>query len=268
VALIDFENVSKSFPLKPGQKWFRSYLSGDRSKSRKIQVLDQISLHIRNGSSVALIGRNGAGKSTILSLMAGLLTPTSGTIKVEGRIAALLDLGAGFHHDLTGRENMMVSSALLGMSRYEAKERADQIIAFSGLGEFIDQPIRTYSTGMIMRLAFSVAVAASPEILLVDEVLAVGDAGFQDRCHEKIHELRSAGNIFVCVSHVLERARLCKTGIWIERGSIRASGPVGEVIAEYQEALDSGSIDVMEELEPAECVGEGVGSSRWKRRAR
>lgn len=247
MARIVFKEVTKTYPKKPGQKWLRSYISDLAKRERThFQALRGVSFSVSEGESVALIGRNGAGKSTVLSMVANLLTPNAGTVEVEGRCAALLDLGAGFHSDLTGKENLIINSALLGLTRREVVERTDQIIEFSGLGEFIDQPIRTYSTGMVMRLAFSVAVSVDPEILLVDEVLAVGDSAFQARCMERIHELKRGNRIFLCVSHSMAIDQLCDSAIWLEQGRVKMIGPISEVSAAYQESL-SENVEIRQE---------------------
>jgi len=231
---IFFSHVTKSYPRKPGQRWLRTHI-GDiaRRESKRFDAVRDVSFSIEEGQSVALVGRNGAGKSTILNLIAGLLVPDSGTIEVDGRVAPLLDLGAGFHGDLTGRENLTITCALMGLSRDEVRRKAGSIVEFSGLGDFIDQPLRTYSAGMMMRLAFSVAVSVEPEIVLIDEVLGVGDAAFQVRCFERICELKSRGKIFLCVTHSLVIDQLCETAIWLEQGVVRKSGAFGEVTAAY-----------------------------------
>jgi lipopolysaccharide transport system ATP-binding protein len=244
-------HVTKSFPRKPGQKWLRSHL-GDiaRGDNKSFVALRDVSFSIEDGQSVALMGRNGAGKSTILNLIAGLLTPDSGTIEVEGRVAPLLDLGAGFHGDLTGRENLTITSALMGMSKSEVRSKTGSIIEFSGLGDFVDQPLRTYSAGMTMRLAFSVAMAIDPDVVLIDEVLAVGDAAFQARCIERICDLKARGKIFLCVSHSMALDRLCETAIWLEEGVVKKTGAFAQVMAAYSAAL-AGSVEIHREEAPA-----------------
>ena len=174
------------------------------------------------------------GKSVLLKHVIGLLRPDSGRVEVTGHIVSLLELGAGFHMDLTGRENLVVNAALMGFSRKQLAERYDKIIEFSGLGDFIDQPCRSYSSGMVMRLAFSTAVHLDPEILIIDEVLAVGDAAFQSKCVERIRLLRESGNIFVCVSHsAASLGALCSTALWLEKGNIVKFGDLPTVSAEY-----------------------------------
>jgi ABC-type polysaccharide/polyol phosphate transport system ATPase subunit len=180
------------------------------------------------------VGRNGAGKSTLLNLVAGLSKPDSGEIRVDGRVAALLDLGAGFHPDLTGRENLFVNAALLGLRRREADRRYESIVQFSGLGDFINQPLRTYSAGMVVRLAFAVAVNVDPEILIIDEVLAVGDANFQEKCFAEIDRLKDSGTLFVCASHAAAALpRICQKALWLEEGELVMNGSIDEVLHAY-----------------------------------
>jgi homopolymeric O-antigen transport system ATP-binding protein len=183
---------------------------------------------------VGLIGANGAGKSTLLGLIAGVLQPQSGTVEVHGRVAPLLELGGGFHPELTGRENIVLNGVLLGLRRVELDARMDAITAFSELGDFLEQPLRTYSSGMVARLAFAVAAHLEPDILLIDEILAVGDQHFQGKCREKIAEFKDRGVTIVLVSHALEDVRrLCHRAIWLDGGSIRSEGAPGSVIDAY-----------------------------------
>ncbi|MBI5085475.1 MAG: ABC transporter ATP-binding protein [Acidobacteria bacterium] len=196
--------------------------------------LQDLNFEIGHGECVALVGPNGAGKSTILSLIAGLSPPDEGRVEVNGRVAAMLELGSGFHYDLTGEENALLNSSLLGLTRQEAKAAIPGIVEFAGLGEFIREPLRTYSTGMVMRLAFAVAVHVDPDILLIDEVLAVGDQQFQKRCFERIHAFRQAGKTLVFVSHATELLReLCDRAIWLDHGRLVHDGPLGEVLDAY-----------------------------------
>jgi lipopolysaccharide transport system ATP-binding protein len=184
---------------------------------------------------MAVVGSNGAGKSTLLSLVAGLSKPDVGSIAVNGRIAALLELGSGFHHDLTGAENITLNASLLGLSRKRTAQLFDQIVEFSGIGhEFIGEPIRTYSSGMVMRLAFSVAINMDPDLLLIDEVLAVGDAAFQEKCFQKIRDFRHSGKSLLCVSHSAGMvAELCDRAIWLDHGELVMGGAISEVMEAY-----------------------------------
>jgi ABC-type polysaccharide/polyol phosphate transport system ATPase subunit len=187
---------------------------------------------------MAVIGPNGAGKSTLLNLTTNLCRPDRGSVKVNGRVAALLELGAGFHPDLTGAENVRINAALMGLSRRDVREKFDEIIAFSELKDFINEPLRTYSTGMAMRLAFSVAVSADPDILIVDEVLGVGDMSFQAKCLERIMQFRHAGKTILCVSHSNETLMgLCDRAMWLDHGRMMDHGPIARVVEAYRNAV-------------------------------
>ena len=213
------------------------------------KVLNNINLNIKKGESVALIGTNGSGKSTLLKLMTKIIFPTSGTIETNGKLTSLLELGAGFHPDFTGRENIYFNASIFGLSRKEIDNRIDEIIAFSELGEFIDNPIRTYSSGMYMRLAFSVAINVDAEILLIDEILAVGDQHFQEKCFAKLKELRDSGKTIVIVSHSLDTVKkLCRRAVWIYKGEVRLDGDPTYVINQY---LKQVAIDHKEEVKKA-----------------
>ena len=237
MASIVFQAVTKSFARAGRQMLLRSLLKQlrDEQKHERLVALQNVSFEFYDGESVAIVGRNGAGKSTLLNLIAGLSEPDSGSIQVEGRIAALLDLGAGFHPDLTGRENLFVNAALLGLRRKEAEQRYQAIVEFSGLGDFIDQPLRTYSSGMVVRLGFAVAVNVDPDVLITDEVLAVGDANFQEKCFAEIQRLKDSGTLFVCVSHAtVVLPRICKKALWLEQGELVMSGPIDDVLRAYK----------------------------------
>jgi len=237
MSLVRLNAVSKIYSRKMDRKFLRSYLWSRVHPARheRFYALKQVTLGLHEGDSLAVVGPNGAGKSTLLSLIAGLSSPDEGQIQVNGRVAALLELGSGFHADLTGAENVLLNAALLGFSRRRAREKFDQIVDFSGIGEFINEPLRTYSTGMVMRLAFSVATAVDPDILLIDEVLAVGDSDFQAKCVRKIQELKQAGRVLICTSHVLGTLRdLCTRALWLDRGQVLREGPLAELLAEYQ----------------------------------
>ncbi|RGF25402.1 ABC transporter ATP-binding protein [Coprobacillus sp. AM09-26] len=197
-------------------------------------VLKNINLDIKKGETVALIGTNGSGKSTLLKLMTKILYPNKGTVETNGKLTSLLELGAGFHQDFTGRENIYFNASIFGLTRKEIESRVDEIIEFSELGSFIDNPVRTYSSGMYMRLAFSVAINVDADILLVDEILAVGDAHFQEKCFKKLDELKNSDKTIVIVSHSLGPVRkLCDRGVWIYEGEVRMDGPIDEVVDEY-----------------------------------
>jgi len=201
-------------------------------------ALREINLSIGTGESVAIVGRNGAGKSTLLGLVAGTIYPTCGSVTVSGRVGALLELGAGFHPDLTGKENIYLNASLLGLQKTQVDERFDRIVAFSGLEEFIDVPLRTYSSGMKVRLGFSVAVHTDPEILMLDEVFAVGDQEFQHKCLDKMKEFRLQRKTMLFVGHNLESLQgLCERAVWLEHGLVIADGPFDDILGRYVAAV-------------------------------
>jgi ABC-type polysaccharide/polyol phosphate transport system ATPase subunit len=233
---IAFQSVSKSFHRHAGRLLLRHRLANwlRAQRGERFYALKNVSFELEEGEGLAVIGPNGAGKSTLLALVAGLVTPDTGTVAVNGRIAALLELGSGFHPDLTGAENVRVNASLIGLSRRRTAELFDQIAEFAGIGDFIGEPLRTYSTGMIMRLAFSVAINTDPEILLIDEVLAVGDQAFQAKCFERIHRFRHAGKTLLCVSHAPGMVQeLCGRAIWLDHGELMMSGRIRDVIEAY-----------------------------------
>lgn len=236
MAVIEFANVSKTFSRSTGRLLLRGHLNRWTTPAHKTRfyALKHVSFQVEEGEGLAVIGPNGAGKSTLLSLVAGLAKPDEGSVWINGRVAALLELGSGFHPDLTGAENVRLNAALLGMSRKRTAELFDPIVEFSGVGEFIDEPLRTYSSGMVVRLAFSVAISMDPEILVVDEVLAVGDQAFQSKCLESIQKLRARGRTLLCVSHSPEMVKkFCNRAVWLDHGELIMSGPVSEIAAAY-----------------------------------
>jgi lipopolysaccharide transport system ATP-binding protein len=239
--VIAFENVSKSYPLyhhiRGGIKNFLFNLPKSiASLGTKYEALRDISFEVRKGESFGIIGRNGAGKSTTLGLIAGVLKPSKGGIYVKGRISPLLELGAGFHFELTGRENIMLNGVLLGLTRAAVQDKMDEIIDFSELGEFIDQPIRVYSSGMLAKLGFSVIAHLDPEILLIDEVLAVGDANFQKKCKEKMLGFKESGVTIFFVSHSMAAVKkICDRAMWIDDHSTKLMGKPDTVTAAYME---------------------------------
>lgn len=201
--------------------------------------LDGISLNVPRGETVAIIGRNGAGKSTLLRILGRVYRPTSGAVHVNGRVSALLDLGAGFHSELTGLENIFLNAAILGLRTKETRERVREIVAFAEMEKFIEAPLRTYSAGMIMRLGFAVAVQVDPDVLLVDEVLAVGDLAFQEKCYAKIEEFQKAGKTIIFVTHDMDAARrVASRAVWLMDGAIREDGSAGEVVESYVRFLE------------------------------
>jgi len=238
--IIIFDNVSKSYPLyhhiTGGIKNFLFHLPKALSstKNSRYEVLKDVSFETYKGETLGIIGKNGVGKSTTLGLIAGVLKPSKGKVVVRGRISPLLELGGGFHPELTGKENIMLNGVLLGLTRNQVKSKMDEIIEFSGLGDFIYQPIRTYSSGMYARLGFSVIAHLDPEILLIDEVLAVGDIEFQKKCLNKMMGFKKSGVTMVFVSHSMEDVeRICDRVIWIDHHQIKRMGMPEEVLLNY-----------------------------------
>ena len=233
---VSVKGVSKRFRLyqEKNQYLKSTVMRGKRAKYEEFWALQDISFEIESGTSFGIIGSNGSGKSTLLKCLAGILTPDKGSIAVRGRIAALLELGAGFHPEMSGRENIFLNGAILGMTQKELLQKMDSIVEFAGLEEFIDTPVRNYSSGMTVRLGFAIAINVDPEILIIDEVLAVGDSAFQQKCHEKIEEFKHDGRTIILVSHGLgDVAQLCKTVAWIEKGHLEAIGDGYDVVGEY-----------------------------------
>ena len=207
---------------------------GRNKKREKRKILNDINIDIKKGETVALIGVNGSGKSTLLKLMTQIIFPNKGTIETHGKLTSLLELGAGFHPDFSGRENIYFNSSIFGLTKKEIDSRLEQIIEFSELGELIDNPVRTYSSGQYMRLAFSVAINVDAEILLIDEILSVGDQHFQEKCFNKMRELKKEGKTMVFVTHSMESVRsLCDRAIWLYNGKVRMDGNTDEVVNEY-----------------------------------
>ncbi|EFO81261.1 ABC transporter related protein [Oscillochloris trichoides DG-6] len=236
--VIEFNNVSKRFILHRDRRdTIQERVAGllsRRPPGEEFWATRNVSFSIEEGQSLGLVGHNGAGKSTILKLMTRILEPTSGTVRTRGRIAALLELGSGFHPELSGRENVFLYGSLMGLGREQMEARMAEIIAFADIGDFIDTAIKHYSSGMYTRLAFAVATAVDPDILITDEVLAVGDEAFQRKCMERIYSFRRAGKTIIFVSHALEVVRsLCDVAVWLDHGEMRASGAAGEVIDAY-----------------------------------
>jgi ABC-type polysaccharide/polyol phosphate transport system ATPase subunit len=233
---IVFRNVSKTFSMDGGRKLLRGHLRDwfHRAQRPRFTALRDITLTLREGASLAVVGANGAGKTTLLNLVTRLCYPDQGVVEVNGRLAAVLELGYGFHGDLTGGENLRLCAALSGLSRQRVADLFDAMVEFSGVGEFIDQPLRTYSAGMAMRLAFSVAIHVDPDILVVDELLAVGDQTFQAKCFERMLDFRRMGKTILCVSHAPEiLRRMCDRAIWLDHGQVVAKGSLDNVLTAY-----------------------------------
>lgn len=236
VIAIKVDHVTKYFKLyydKPSTLKERLVNIG-RNKAERRTVLEDIDVDIKKGETVALVGTNGSGKSTLLKLMTKIIYPSKGSIITDGKLTSLLELGAGFHPDFTGRENIYFNASIFGLSRSEIDERLEDIIKFSELEEFIDNPVRTYSSGMYMRLAFSIAINVDAEILLIDEILAVGDQHFQERCFAKLEELKKSDKTIVIVTHDMSAVqKLCTRAIWIYEGHVRMDGNPEKVVEEY-----------------------------------
>ncbi len=240
------ENVSKRYRRRSGPRAFGSLKSallrgrgaGPSSRDATVAALSDVSFDVASGETVGVVGANGSGKSTLLKLLAGILRPTSGRVDVRGRLAALLELGAGFHPEISGRENVEIAALLLGMSRRRIAERFDAIVRFAGVEEFLDAPVKTYSAGMAVRLGFAVAAHSDPDVLLADEVLAVGDEAFAHKCLEKFSEFERAGKTILVVSHDLALvSSRCRRAIWLEAGRVAADGPAGQTVAKYRERV-------------------------------
>lgn len=230
------ENVDKTFNIymDKANSLKEKLLFWNRNKKEKREVLKNINLTIKNGEAVALIGVNGSGKSTLLKLMTKIIYPNKGKITTNGKLTSLLELGAGFHPDFSGRENIYFNASIFGLTKSQIDERIESIIEFSELGSYIDNPVRTYSSGMYMRLAFAVAINVDADILLVDEVLAVGDQHFQDKCIAKMKQLKEEGKTMVFVTHSLDTVKsFCNRAVWLNKGVIKMDGKPENVIEEY-----------------------------------
>jgi len=237
------EALSKCYHLygRPADRLKQLLWRGRRRYYTEFWALRDVDFELQRGGVLGVIGRNGAGKSTLLQLVSGTLTPTAGRVERSGRIAALLELGAGFNPEFTGRENVFLNAATLGLSRREIRDTLEDIIDFSGIREFIDQPVKTYSSGMFVRLAFSVATAVKPDVLIVDEALAVGDGAFARKSFDRILELRDGGTAILFCSHALYQVEaLCSEALWLEHGRVAARGRAADVTAAYRESLEGG----------------------------
>ncbi len=234
--IIVVDRVSKSYPLTGKRPVLTRQLMSwlNRERPEVFTALREVSFSLERGKSLALVGANGAGKSTLLRLTAGISMPDSGTVTVGGRVSALMELGAGFHPDLSGAENVLLNAALLGLTQAEARSQFGHIVEFSGIGDFINEPLRTYSSGMMLRLAFSVAVRVNPEVLIIDEILAVGDQEFYRKSVDEIRRLKRNGTTLICASHATGLlSDLCEEALWLERGAVRMYGPCDRILNEY-----------------------------------
>ena len=235
--VIEFNHVWKSFHRTAGQQLLRQYIVNlfEGADHNPFYALKDISFHIGDGECVGVVGANGAGKSTLLSLITGLAPPSRGEVKVNGRVAALLELGAGFHPDLTGRENVLLNASLMGFKRSEAMKLYESIVDFAEMADSMGEPLRTYSSGMKLRLGFSVAINLDPDILIIDEILAVGDQAFQNKCTEKVFEIKKRGKTILCVSHSgLIIQNLCDRALWLDHGQLVMAGASVDVVNAYE----------------------------------
>ena len=240
---VHIDDVSKKFRLyhERNQTLKSAIMRRRRSVHEDFWALRDVGFDVKEGSTFGLIGSNGSGKSTLLKCLAKIYWPTSGTITHNGRMAALLEVGSGFHHELSGRENVYLNGSILGMSKKEIDRKFDEIVEFSGVEQFIDQPVKNYSSGMYVRLGFSVAISVQPEILIVDEVLAVGDAEFQEKCFQKFRDYRTEGRTVILVSHSMGSVRnMCDQVAWLNKGTLMAVGDAEPTIAKYTDSLDLG----------------------------
>lgn len=253
-AVINFESVSKKYSLGYGQESFREMLArsarsifhvpSSNHHKNDLMSLDNVSFEVNQGETLGLIGSNGAGKTTTLKLLSKVTRPTSGRIHVQGRVSALIELGAGFHPDLSGRENIYLNGAILGLSKAEINKKFDSIVAFSELERFIDTPVKRYSSGMYARLGFAVAAHSDPDVLLVDEVLAVGDVNFQKKCHDFIHNFVGSGKTAVFVSHnMFVFEHLCQHVIWLDKGKVMMWDEPAQVLPAYLNAMDQRALE-------------------------
>ncbi|MEZ4643229.1 MAG: ABC transporter ATP-binding protein [Chloroflexota bacterium] len=273
--VIEFENISKRFvysaasPRTMLEMLVNSVSRKDQFRQEQdLWAVKNLDMEIRQGQCLGLIGRNGSGKSTVLKLITRILRPTTGRMVVRGRVSALLELGAGFHPDLTGRENVYLNASVLGLSRTDVDQSFDSIIAFSELGNFIDMPVKHYSSGMYMRLGFSIAIHVRPDVLIVDEVLAVGDQAFQNKCIEHIYKMKRQGVTIVIVSHHASTIRsLCTHALWLDKGSMKAYGLVQEVLPQYEFHQEQRRADqvhaVKEQAEAADKAGIEIHALRF-----
>ena len=249
---LSFENVSKRYLVRreidddaTKHPWIRK-LNALRKRKEQFWALQNVSFNVARGETVGIIGHNGAGKSTILKLLANITAPTSGEMTINGRLSALIEVGSGFHPELTGRENIFLNGAILGMRRFEIAEKLDSIVDFAGVRPFLDVPVKRFSSGMYVRLGFSIASHLDPDILLLDEVLAVGDAAFQEKCLSRIESLRRQGTTIVFISHDLAAVeRICDRVILLRRGEVASTGTPRDIISEYQSHVDPSRINTM-----------------------
>ena len=261
--IVDFRHVSKSYPVyrDPKDRLKELATLNRRSFHEDFWALRDITFEVQRGETFCVIGENGSGKSTLLQIIAGILAPTGGQAEVRGRVAALLELGAGFNPEFTGRENVYLNASILGLSQAEIERRYPDIAAFAEIGDFINQPVKTYSSGMTVRLAFAVAIHVDPEVLLVDEALAVGDIYFRQRCMRKVHELRSSGVTILFVSHSMGDVKaIGDRCMWLDSGRIRELGAADQVIAKYLAAMSEKDSAYLGSPQAAIAISESPGA--------
>jgi len=237
---IEVKNVSKKFHIRRKATTLKDLLSyrDKREKSPSKQVLDDISFSVKKGEALGIIGKNGSGKSTTLKLLSKILRPESGTIEIDGKVACLIELGAGFHPDMTGRENIYINASIFGLDTKSVNRKIDEIIEFSGISEYIDQRVRNYSSGMYMRLAFSIATSVEADVLLIDEILAVGDIEFQKKCFDRLMQFKKNGGTIILVTQSPDQAKgFCDRVMWIDNGHIREYGEAEKVCDDYVNAM-------------------------------
>ena len=263
---IEVNNITKKFKIymDKGHTLKEKMLFRRRRAYEERRVLNGISFEVKKGEAIGLIGHNGCGKSTTLKLLTRIMYPDSGTIEMRGRVSSLIELGAGFHPDMSGRENIYINASIFGLTKSEIDERLNDIIEFSELKQFIDNPVRTYSSGMYMRLAFSVAINVDADILLIDEILAVGDANFQTKCFSKLREIKESGTTIVIVSHSLAQIeQICERSIWIQDGIIKAEGSPYDVHADYIKYMEGQRQKTVKENEADESLESAKEEDRW-----
>lgn len=251
------DHVSKEFRFRDEQRNSikEVFVRGLGGKPRKFLAVDDVSFTIDRGKTFGLVGHNGSGKSTMLKMLAGVYRPTSGSVMVDGKVSALLELGAGFHGELTGRENIRLNGAILGFSKKKINETIDEIVDFAAIGDFIDVPVKVYSSGMYVRLGFAIAVMMNPEILIVDEIIAVGDEEFQRKCFDYLYKLRREGSTIALVTHALGLAReLCDEGIWMDHGRCKLVGSINDVVDSYLVEVNRKEQEQLEAEGPKELI--------------
>jgi ABC-type polysaccharide/polyol phosphate transport system ATPase subunit len=257
MALVELQNVSKRYNIyeRPIDRLKEIAWRNRRCYHREYWALHGIDLVVEPGMTTAILGPNGSGKSTLLQIIAGVTQPTTGTVKINGRLTAILELGAGFQPEYSGRENVLLSGMILGVPKDEMLAKMDEIAAFAEIGEFFDQPVKTYSSGMVVRLAFGAAINVDPQILLVDEALAVGDSRFQQKCVKKIESLQQSGKTIIFVSHDINAVkRFCQQAVLLNGGRVLGTGAVDEIVPMYEQLMEDGDIAPKLFIQPGVAV--------------